>query len=339
VTSHDAPEARLGANPAAPPGPATGTAAAALFPEPAPAGPRQAQQYSLAARDRRFGYALVAPAVIVLLLITAYPLIYNIWNSFHDVIYTDPATLGHFAGLSNYKQIFTDNLFVPSLIRTLGFTAVSVAVELVIGMALALALNKPFRGRGLVRAAIFIPWAVPTVVSAQLWKTMFDPQQGFVNYILQHLHLPLANTTWLAETWTSWAAILVADAWRNVPFMAILLLAGLQVIPTEIYEAARVDGASALQSFWRLTLPLLKPSLMVALVFRTLQSFLIFDVVYAMTGGGPGNSTNVLSYLDWSAMLQDSNYGYGGAVSVAIMAMSLVIAVIIVRAFRSEPVL
>jgi ABC-type sugar transport system permease subunit len=328
-----------GASPAASPGPATQAATGVLSPEPAAAGPRQPRQYSLLARDRRFGYALVAPAVIVLLLITGYPLLYNIWNSFHDVIYTNPATLGHFAGASNYKEIFTDHLFVPSLIRTLGFTAVSVAVELIIGMALALALSRQFRGRGLVRAAIFIPWAVPTVVSAQLWKTMFDPQQGFVNYVLQHLHLPLANTTWLSETWTAWGAILIADAWRNVPFMAILLLAGLQVIPSEIYEAARVDGASALQSFWKLTLPLLKPALMVALVFRTLQSFLIFDVVYAMTGGGPGTSTDVLSYLDWSAMLQNSNYGYGGAVSVAIMVMSLVIAVAIVRAFRSEPAL
>ena len=293
---------------------------------------------SLLARDRRFGYLLVAPAVIVLLAITAYPLVYNIWNSFqNDVINSGlPPT---FAGLANYKRIFTDNQFLPSLAHTAGFTVVSVALETVVGLALALALNRKFRGRGLVRAAVFIPWAVPTVVSAQLWKTMFDPQYGWVNFVLTKLHLPLAHTTWLAGTWTSWAAILVADAWRNTPFMAIVLLAGLQVIPGDIYEAARIDGASAWETFRRLTLPLLRPALMVALIFRTLSSFLIFDVVYAMTSGGPGTSTSVLSYLDWQAFLVQSDYGYGGAISVALVVFALMIAAVYVRVFRSEQVL
>ena len=302
-------------------------------------GPRRRHSYSLLAQDRRFGYALVAPAVVALLAITAFPLIYNIWNSFHKVNYLFPATFGDFAGIANYKRLFTDNLFVPSLVRTLGFTAVSVAVELVIGLALALALNRPFRGRGIVRAAVLIPWAVPTVLSAQLWKSMFDPQTGFVNYVLAHLHLPLGHTTWLAGTWTAWAAILIADAWRNIPFMTLLLLAGLQVIPGDIYEAARIDGAGAWQTFRRLTLPLLKPALMVALIFRTLSSFLIFDVVYAMTGGGPGSSTTVLSYLNWQAFFVLSDYGYGGAISVALVVIALVIAAAYVRVFRSEQVL
>jgi ABC-type sugar transport system permease subunit len=293
---------------------------------------------SLIAKDRRFGYLLAAPAVIVLLAITAYPLIYNIWNSFHhDVINSGlPPT---FAGVDNYNRIFTDDQFRPALIHTIGFTVVSVAVETVVGLALALALNRKFRGRGIVRAAIFIPWAVPTVVSAQLWKSMFDPQNGWVNYVLTTLHLPLAHTTWLAQTWTAWAAILAADAWRNTPFMAIVLLAGLQVIPGDIYEAARIDGASGWQTFRRLTLPLLRPALMVALIFRTLSSFLIFDVVYAMTGGGPGTSTSVLSYLNWQAFFVYSDYGYGGAISVALVVIALVIAAAYVRAFRSEQVL
>ena len=286
-------------------------------------------------QDRKFGYTLVAPTVIVLLAITVYPLIYNVWNSLHHDVVTSglPPT---FAGLANYQRIFTDNLFVPSLVRTVGFTVVSVAVETVIGLALALALNRRFPGRGLVRAAVFIPWAVPTVVSAQLWKNMFDPQYGFVNYLLTALHLPLASTTWLGQTSTAWAAILIADAWRNTPFMAIVLLAGLQVIPGDIYEAARIDGATAWQAFRRLTLPLIKPALMVALVFRTLQSFLIFDVVYNMTGGGPGDSTSVLSYLNYQAFLVDFDFGYGGAISVALVVFALLIAAAYVRAFRIE---
>jgi ABC-type sugar transport system permease subunit len=292
-------------------------------------------QVSLLAQDRRFGYAMVAPMLIVLLAITAYPLFYNLWNSFHHVNYLAPP-LGGFAGASNYSKLFTDHQFVPSLVHTVGFTAVSVAVETAIGLALALALNKPFRGRGVVRAAVLIPWAVPTVVSAELWKTMFDPQSGFVNYVLSELHLPLAHATWLAGTWTSWTAVLVADAWRNTPFMAIMLLAGLQVIPGDIYEAARIDGANAWQTFRRLTLPLLKPALMVALVYRTVSSFLIFDVIYIMTKGGPGTSTQVLGYLNWQAFLTDFDFGYGGAVSVALVVFALLIALAYVRVFRTE---
>jgi ABC-type sugar transport system permease subunit len=300
--------------------------------------PRGKEQFNLLARDRRFGYLLVAPAVIVLLAITIYPLIYNVWNSFHNDVVTSgvPAT---WAGLANYKRIFTDDLFSPSLLRTLGFTVVSVSVETLIGLGLALVLNRAFKGRGLVRAAVFIPWAVPTVVSAQLWKNMFDPQSGFVNYALGFLHLPGAHTTWLAGTWTSWAAILVADAWRNTPFIAIVLLAGLQVIPNDIYEAATVDGASPWQVFRRLTLPLLKPALLVALIFRTLSSFLIFDVVYQMSSGGPGTSTTVLSYLDYQAFLVQFDFGYGGAVSVALVAFALMIAAMYVRVFRIEEAL
>jgi multiple sugar transport system permease protein len=297
---------------------------------------RRAARVTLATRQRRFGYALVAPAVILLFAITAYPLLYNLWNSFHHDQLTNPVNLGTFAGTANYKAIFTDHSFVPALVRTLAFTVVSVAIELVAGLALALALDKPFRGRGIVRAAVFIPWAVPTVVSAQLWKTMFDPQQGFVNYTLSALHLPLGHTTWLDQQWTAWTAVLVADAWKNVPFMAIPLLAGLQVIPRDIYEAARIDGATAWQAFGRLTLPLLKPALMVALVFRTLSAFLIFDVIYIMTAGGPGSSTTTLAFLNWYAFLNSSDFGYGGAVSVALVVISLVIASTYVRVFRTD---
>lgn len=290
---------------------------------------------SLLARDRRFGYVIIAPLIIVLLLITAYPLGYNIWNSFHNVNYLLPP-LGAFAGFSNYSKLFSDHEFLPALAHTLGFTVVSVTIEMVIGISLAVALNKKFRGRGIVRAAIFIPWAVPTVVSAELWRTMFDPQQGFVNFVLTKLHLPLASTTWLDSTWTAWGAILIADAWRNTPFVAIVLLAGLQVIPSELYEAAKIDGASAWQQFWRITLPLLKPALMVALLFRTLQSFFIFDVVYIVTSGGPGTSTNVLAYFNWKAFFTLFDYGYGGAVSVALVIVAMVIASVYVRVFRTE---
>ena len=216
--------------------------------------------------------------------------------------------------------MFQSSEWVHALLRTLAFAGVSVAIETVVALGLALMLHRRFRGRGLLRVAILIPWAVPTVVSATLWKTMFDPRAGFVDYVFG-LH-----TTWLAGVWTSWAAILVADAWKNVPFIAIILLAGLQVIPTEIYEAARIDGATWWQSFRRLTLPLLKPALAVALVFRLLSALLVFDVIYIMTGGGPGLSTETLSFLNWQTFLVNTDFGYGGAISVMLVVLCLVMA-------------
>lgn len=288
------------------------------------------------ATDRRLGYALVAPVVLLLLAVTAYPLGYNLWNSFHSVNLSEAGSGHAFVGLDNYTKMFGSSVWVSSLERTLAFTAISVAIETVIALVLALMLHRRFRGRGLMRAAILIPWAVPTVVSATLWKTMFDPRTGFVDYLLGNAGLPGAHTTWLAGIGTSWIAIFVADAWKNVPFMAIILLAGLQVIPGEVYEAARIDGAGAWQSFRRMTLPLLKPALAVALIFRTLQAFLVFDVIYIMTGGGPGVSTETLSFLNWQTFLVGTDFGYGGAISVMLVAIALAIAAVYVRVLRPE---
>ncbi|HWD25187.1 MAG TPA: sugar ABC transporter permease, partial [Acidimicrobiales bacterium] len=273
----------------------------------------------LVTADRRLGYAMVAPVVILLLLVTAYPLVYNLWNSFHAVNLSVGGSGRPFVGGANYTAMVRSSAWRGALERTAIFTVVSVVFETTVGLGLAVMLNQKFRGRGLLRASILVPWAVPTVVSATLWKTMFDPRSGFVDYLLGALHLPGAHTTWLAGEWTSWTAIIVADAWKNVPFLAIILLAGLQVIPTEIYEAARIDGATSWQSFRRMTLPLLKPALMVALIFRTLQAFLVFDVIYIMTGGGPGVSTETVAYLNWQEFLVDTNFGYGGAMSVALV--------------------
>jgi ABC-type sugar transport system permease subunit len=288
------------------------------------------------AADRRLGYVLVAPVVVLLLAVTAYPLGYNLWNSFHAVNLSEAGSAQSFVGLDHYTKMFRSAAWVSALERTLAFTAVSVAIETVVALGLALMLHRNFRGRGLLRAAILIPWAVPTVVSATLWKTMFDSRTGFVDYLLGNAGLPGAHTTWLAGIWTSWAAIFVADAWKNVPFMAIILLAGLQVIPDEVYEAARIDGASSWQAFRRMTLPLLKPALAVALIFRTLQAFLVFDVIYIMTGGGPGVSTETLSFLNWQTFLVATDFGYGGAISVMLVVIALAISVVYVRFLRPE---
>jgi trehalose/maltose transport system permease protein len=298
------------------------------------AGRRGARGGALA--DRRLGYALVAPVIVLLLAVTAYPLFYNLWNSFHHVDLSEAGSSESFVGLHNYAKMFGSATWVSALERTAAFTAVSVFLETIVAIALALMLHRAFRGRGFLRAAILVPWAVPTVVSATLWKTMFDPRAGFVDYLLGGVGLPGAHTTWLAGVWTSWAAILVADAWKNVPFMAIILLAGLQVIPDEVYEGAKVDGATSWQAFRKMTLPLLKPALAVALIFRTLQAFLVFDVIYIMTGGGPGVSTETLSFLNWQTFLVGTDFGYGGAISVMLVVIALAIAAVYVRVLRPE---
>ena len=270
--------------------------------------------------DRRLGYLMVAPAIILLLAVTAYPLAYNLWNSFHAENLSEITGQGGWVGVDNYSKMFRSSEWLHALFRTLAFAGVSVAIETVLALGLALMLHRKFRGRGLLRVAVLIPWAVPTVVSATLWKTMFDQRTGFVDYIFG-LH-----TTWLSGIWTSWAAIFVADAWKNIPFIALILLSGLQVIPSEVYEAARIDGANWWQTFRRLTLPLLKPALAVALIFRLLSGLLIFDVIYIMTGGGPGLSTETLSFLNWQTFLVDTDFGYGGAISVMLVVLCLIAA-------------
>jgi multiple sugar transport system permease protein len=287
--------------------------------------------------DRRLGYLLVAPAVILLLAVTAYPLVSNLWQSFHFYNLSYGNLPHKFVGGQNYTTMFTSSEWITALEHTIAFTVVTIVFDVVVGIGLAVMLNRRFRGRGLLRAAILVPWAVPTVVSALLWKTMFDPRAGFVDYFLGGFHPAWSSLTWLnADVWRSWAVIFIADSWKNVPFVALILLAGLQVIPNEVYEAARIDGASAWQSFRRVTLPMLKPALVVALIFRTLQALLVFDVIYIMTGGGPGRSTETLSYLNYQTFITSTDFGYGGAISVILVVIALIVSAGYVRFLRPE---
>jgi ABC-type sugar transport system permease subunit len=302
-----------------------------------PRGSRPAAGRGRAAADRRLGYVLVAPAILLLLAITAYPIVANLWNSFHFDNLSYGALPHNFVGVKNYTKMFTSTQWIAALKRTLVFTVVTIVLDIVAALGLALMLNRKFRGRGLVRASVLIPWAVPTVVSALLWKTMFDPRSGFVDYFLGSVHHSWASLTWLnASVWRSWVVIFIADSWKNIPFVAIILLAGLQVIPTDVYEAARIDGATGWQAFRRVTLPLLKPALVVALIFRTLQALLVFDVIYIMTGGGPGTATETLSFFNFYTFIDSTDFGYGGAISVILVVMALIVAGAYVRFFKTE---
>jgi multiple sugar transport system permease protein len=276
---------------------------------------------SAAASERRQALWLVAPAVLTLGAVALYPILAAVWLSLRRVVVVFRED--RFVGLDNYLFLLSDARFWQALGNTAYFTAVAVTVEVLLALPLALLLNAAFPGRGGFRAAVLIPWAIPTVVSARLWAWLFNPDYGLVNRLL-----PGVEVNWLgAPGWALHAAIVV-DVWKTTPFVALLLLAGLQTISPELYRAAKVDGASAWRAFVSITLPLLKPALLLALLFRTLDAFRVFDAIYVLTEGGPGNSTETLSIYAYKVLMRSGDFGYGSTLAVVtflcVAAISLV---------------
>lgn len=271
--------------------------------------------------ERTQARLLVAPAIIVLLGVAVYPIVAAIWLSLHRMILVFHEQ--RFVGLSNYVFLVQDARFWTALGNTSYFAVVAVALELVLGLGFALLLNAAVPGRGLLRASVLVPWAIPTVVSAKLWAWLYNPDYGLITRAL-----PLDDVNWLGMPgWAMHAAILV-DVWKTTPFVALLLLAGLQTIPGDLYKAAEVDGAGKLRAFWAITLPLLKPTIAVTLIFRTLDAFRVFDAVYVLTEGGPANTTETLSIYAYKTLMRSGDFGYGSTLAVAtflcVMAISLV---------------
>jgi ABC-type sugar transport system permease subunit len=236
-----------------------------------------------------------------------------------------------FIGLDNYIEAVHDARFRGALAHTLLFTAATVTIELTLGCLLALAMNRAFRGRAVVRAAVLVPWAIPTVVSALLWRFIFEGRAGIANALLVDLGLVREAPVWFIHTGLAWVPVVIADVWKTTPFVALLLLAGLQNIDASLYEAARIDGASAWRQFRHVTLPLLKPAILVALIFRTLDAFRVFDLIYVMTGGGPGTSTEPIALYTFNTLLQNLRFGYGSALSVVVFAVTFGLALGYIR--------
>jgi multiple sugar transport system permease protein len=235
-----------------------------------------------------------------------------------------------FVGLENYADLAIDPVALASLGVTLLFVGVTAALEVLVGAGMALLLNESFRGRGLVRAAVLVPWAIPTVVSSQMWRYIFNDRYGLFNFLIfgRDTSRYLAP---LAEPWLARAAIIFADVWKTSSFAALIILAGLQTIPDELYEAAEVDGASAWQKLRRITLPLVKPALLLALLFRTIDAFKVFDLVFVMTQGGPADATNVLQFYGYKKIFAEGMIGYGSAISVGVFFISLALALLYIR--------
>ena len=274
--------------------------------------------------ERRLAWLLCAPALAAMLLVTAYPILYAFWLSLHRYDLRFPEQW-QFVGLANYVSVLSSEIWWQALVNTLIITVGSVAVELVLGFAMALLMFKATWGRRTVRTVILIPYGIITVVAALAWKFAFDPTTGFVNALL---NLDLA---WLTERWSAFFVIIFSEIWKTTPFMALLLLAGLTLIPQDLMRAARVDGASAWQRFLKITLPLMKPTIMVALLFRTLDAFRIFDTVYVQTRGAA--NTETVSVVGYNVLIARLNLGLGSAVSVLIFVCVLIIALFFIKGF------
>ncbi|MBA3405173.1 MAG: sugar ABC transporter permease [Gemmatimonadaceae bacterium] len=274
---------------------------------------------------------LVAPALGVIALIAIFPLAWTVWESLHMHELRMPWLGNPFVGLDNYAEIARDPRFWAALGHTVFFTITSITIELILGLFLALAMNRAYRGRGIVRAAILVPWAIPTVVAALLWRFMFESESGIANALLVDAGILDQPIVWFIQTATAWVPVILADVWKTTPFVALLLLAGLQNIDLTLYEAAAVDGANGWWQLRHITLPLLKPAILVTLIFRTLDGFRVFDLIYVLTGGGPGTSTEPVALYTFNALLQNLRFGYGSALSVVIFAITFGLALLYVK--------
>ena len=275
--------------------------------------------------ERRLAKLMVAPSMILIAVVAAYPIIYAVWLSLHEYSVRQ-AGLSRWAGslgLKNYQTALQSSEWWAALRHTLIFTVSSVTLELLIGLGMALAMHAAFRGQGVLRTVVLVPWAMLTVVTAIIWRTMFVSPYGFVNSVLG------TQTVWLGSEPQALIIIILADVWKTAPFMALLILAGLQVIPGEGYEAAEVDGASAWQRFVRITLPLLTPAILVALIFRTLDALRIFDLPFVLTQGQNGTST--LSTIAQETFATNRIYGLGSAMAVLTFIIVMIVSFSYIR--------
>ncbi len=286
----------------------------------------QKKKRSLQQRRSRAAWILIAPALILLASVAGWPLLRTLFYSFTDAALDTPDVY-NMVGFDNYLSwadgqsfgVLADPLWWKAVLNTLWFTGISVSFELFFGMLLALLMNQKFRGQGLVRAAILVPWAIPTIVTAKMWGWMFHDQYGVINDLLTRvgiIHEPLA---WIAEANLSMWAVVFADVWKTVPFMALMLLAALQMIPSDLYEAGRVDGATAWQRFTRITLPLIMPAMIVALIFRVMDALRVFDLIYVLTSNS--EATISISGYAREQMVSYQQMGSGSAASVLVFMM------------------
>ncbi len=281
---------------------------------------------------------LLVPVFVALATVSVYPIINGFWLSFTNTSLA--LQQSDFVGFENYVSMWGDPLFWNAWYHTVYFTLVSTLLETILGLGMALLLYEPFTGRSIVRAAMLVPWAMPTVVTSKMFGWLFDGQHGLINYLLRSVGLISENVNWYGSVDNALGTIIIADVWKTAPFMALLILAGLQTVPKSLIEAAHMDGTNAWQTFWHIRLPLLLPTMLIAGLFRALDAFRVFDLVYVLTGGGPADSTEVLSTLSYKTMFSTLQFGYGSALSTAMFITEALLALgfgfFIVRQMRRQ---
>lgn len=293
---------------------------------------------TIRSREQRTALIFLLPALILLLLVFGYPIIRAFWLSlFTKNLGTELQPI--FAGFDNYIRMLGDGRFWNSLWTTTIFTTASVIIELILGLGIALVLNQKFVGRGLMRTVAILPWALPTALIGLAWAWIFNDQFGVANDILLRLGFIDTGINWLGEPTLAMVAVIFADVWKTTPFISILLLAGLQSISPDLYEAHSIDGASSWQSFRLITLPLLMPQILIAMLFRFAQAFGIFDLIKVMTEGGPGGATEVVSMYIYSTVMRYLDFGYGAALVVVtflLLIFAVVLASLLLKNLRSR---
>jgi trehalose/maltose transport system permease protein len=300
-------------------------------PAPVP-GRRRRRRTKLQRRQSRLAWLLLLPALAVVAFIAIYPLGKTVYQSFTNQEFLAGITPTKWVGLENYRTLWHDTLFRNSVVETVKFTVITVSFEFVLGLIIALVVNSSFKGRGVMRAVMLVPWAIPTVVAAKMWQWMLDDVFGVINDIGVRTGIISHPHAWISDPATALASVCAVDIWKTTPFVALLLLAGLQVIPHDLYEAADVDGAGPVQQFFRITLPLLRPAILVVLIFRTLDALRVFDVFYVFFGQRP--DTQTMAIYNQSTIVGDGHVGYGAAISVAIFLIISLFVVIYVTFVR-----
>lgn len=276
------------------------------------------------------GFILNAPAMALLLIMVLYPIAYSFWVSLHDLNLRRP-NRAPFVGLQNYQEIIGSDAFWGSLRTTAIFAGGSIVATVVLGVLLALLLNENFFGRSLLRAVTLLPWAIPPVVTGLIWQWMLQGQYGIINSILFSLGIIDSYRPWLSQADTAMVALIVAETWSHLPFVAIVILAALQTIPGDLYDAAKVDGANVFQRFMTVTLPWISPGLMLVLITQTMVALRAFDLIYVLTGGGPGSSTSVLAWATYQTTFSYGDFGNGNAYAYILAFMTLILALIYMR--------
>ena len=280
-----------------------------------------------------FALALLLPAALVVFGVVLYPVVRTFVVSLFDV---DSPLAGSypFVGLDNYVRVFKDSAFYAVLGHTMYFTLLSTLLELAFGIAVALLLNAPLKARWLWRSIVVLPWALPTIVNGALWRWIYNGQYGALNGLLSTLGISDEPTQWLGSPFLALNMVIIADVWKNTSIVVFFILAGLQTIPDDVYEAARMDGASAWRSFWRITFPLLAPSIAVVLILRTIEAFKVFDIIYVMTGGGPASGTQTVAFYTYLQAFSNQLFGYGAALAYLIVLAVFAMAMLYLRILR-----